>query len=60
MEAVLGEAPKHWCKVVLSQLLINGGLWFYLLVVPCVSPRWHDPVLPLGVLAAFGPIFGGV
>lgn len=59
MGAVLGEAPEHWCKVLLNRLLINGGLWFYFLVVACVSPRWHDPVLALEVLAAFGPIFVG-
>lgn len=58
--AVLGEAPKHWCKVLLNQLLINGVIWFYLLVVACVSPHWHDPILPLRVLAAIGPIFGGI
>lgn len=52
--------PKHWCKLLLNQLLINGELWFYLLLVACVSPRWHDPALPLGVLAAFGPVFGGI
>lgn len=64
MGAVLGEAPKHRCKVLLNRLLINGGLWFYFLVVACVSLRWHDPVLALEVLAlevlaAFGPIFVG-
>lgn len=57
--AVLGEAPQHCWKVLFNQLPINGGLWFYLLVVACVSPRWRDPLLPPGVLAAFGPIFGG-
>lgn len=31
MGAVLGEAPKHRCKVLLNRLLINGGLWFYFL-----------------------------
>lgn len=57
--AVLGETPKHCWKVLLNQLPINGGLWFYLLVVACVSPRWRDPLLPPGVPAAFGPTFGG-
>lgn len=55
-----GEPPKHWCRVLLNQLLINGGALVLFAVVACVSPRWQDPALPLRVLAAFGPIFGGL